>query len=69
MNKEFIISKEKQSTRSKTLECPICGKSFYVRNKEYVYKRYNKNGYMRFACSYSCYNKLCDVITHSVKTD
>lgn len=67
MEVDFIVSKEKQTLNNKTTECPICGKKFYVSNGKYLYKKQNKNGYTRWACSYTCYNKLCLAIDKSVK--
>ena len=69
MNKAFIISTERQAFKDNRTTCPICGKSFYVQLKSsYTYKRNNKNGTVRYSCSNSCYNKLCDAIARSVKT-
>lgn len=66
MNEDFILSKEKQSFSGGTTECPICGKIFYVPSgtrKEYVYKKVNRQGVVRFTCSNKCYTKLCDYIS------
>ena len=67
MNKEFILSLEKQSFKDKYTTCPICGKTFYVSNGKYQYKKKNKNEYTRWACSYSCYKELCEVVSNSRK--
>ena len=64
---EFIFECCKQTFKNKESFCPICGKKFYVNSGKYLYKKSNKNGYTRWACSYTCYNKLCDAIDHSVK--
>ena len=66
MDGDFILSKEKQSFSGGTTECHICGKTFYVPSgtrKEYVYKKVNRQGVVRFTCSNKCYTKLCDYIS------
>ena len=66
MDGDFILSKEKQSFSGGTTECPICGKTFYVPSgtrKEYVYKKVNRQGVVRFTCSNKCHTKLCDYIS------
>ena len=69
MDKQFIISVDKHIFKDGRTVCPVCGKSFYVSMRSgYVYKKNNKNGITRYACSNSCYNKLCEAIIHSVKT-
>lgn len=70
MNRDFIISNDTQIFENEISECPICGKSFYLSNvskKQYMYKKRNKNGKIRYCCSYSCYNKLNTIIVNSVK--
>ena len=67
MDKDFILSLTKQTFKNKSTNCPICGKNFYVSGGQYQYKKKNKNEYTRWACSYSCYKELCNVIAHSRK--
>lgn len=67
MDKDFIISKGRQTVERHYTICPICGKKFYVAGGDYQYKRKNKNDYTRWSCSYSCYNKLCEIISCSRK--
>lgn len=65
MDKELILAKTKQPKKNGLYICPICGKSFYVTNRNYIYKKKNKEGFTRWACSYSCSNKLGEVIEES----
>lgn len=41
-----------------TMECPICGKIFWVASlDQYVYKSGGKKSIRKYYCSYSCWRK------------
>ena len=71
MDKNFIVSLDTQSFDNEMSICPICDKKFFLSQtgrSKYAYKKRNKNGKTRYSCSYSCYNKLLDIIADSSKT-
>lgn len=70
MNKEFIVGTESQKSVNNVYRCPVCEKEFYVGNaykSNYNYKKINRNGKVRYCCSYGCLNKMKDIILHSAK--
>ena len=70
MSREFIIGTEDQTFTNGVTFCPVCGKKFYIARgylKQYNYRKINKNKKPRYACSYSCFNKMKDEIALSWK--
>lgn len=61
-----LFSKEKQTRNGGMTNCPICGKPVCIlTTKNYAYKAVNKNGFVRYMCSWKCFNEACTKISNS----
>lgn len=70
MNKVELLKPEKQEIDQRSCLCPICETQFYIQNrKSYTYKCYNKNNFIRYMCSWTCYNKASEMIKRSIKVE
>ena len=70
MNKVDLLKPEKQDIIEKTAICPLCGNKFYIQNRKvYTYKMHNKNNFIRYLCSWTCYNKASEMIKRSIKVE
>lgn len=62
-------SSGKQVFTDKMTECACCGKQMYVQSRtSYSYKAVNKNGFVRYFCSWKCFNVGCTEIKKSRKS-
>ena len=64
----FITSSDRQIITDRQTVCAKCGKSMRVQSRQsYVYKAVNRNGLVRYFCSWHCMNEGCTEISKSKK--
>lgn len=60
----FVNRLEKQIFEGNVTRCPMCNKHICISHKtRYAYRSVNKNGYVRYFCSWRCFNEGCTKIS------